>query len=1105
MQGINPLDVSQLPDWESGFDSKLTIESRMPYKVYTGILEQSAKDKRDYRLVRLPNNMVVICISDVNAKTAAVSLSVGAGSFANPSDTLGLAHLLEHMLFLGSAKYPEDGGLDAFITNNSGWCNAYTSGASTNYIFDFDNGVLDEALDRISSCFIEPLLRADAIGRETNVVDSEYQSKLTNDYRRQFVLQASLSNPNHPYSRFRTGNCSTLDSSDPESLRKKVVEFYNRYYSADIIKLVVSGNYSLDELTEMAVARFSAVESKGNTSPILSGHPLSENELGKIIRFKTLSDISKIRMAFALPDIRPHMRTQPFKYITWLIDHEGSGSLTQYLRKEGLATDVYAVLDYESVNFAILNITFNATAKGLAHYEQIVSALFAYLHMVAKCGPQKRIHDEIANALKLKYEYYEQTLARNYVLDLSAKAQNIYQAPEHMISCSSLMGDFDPSLISAALELCNSTNYRLLIGAKSHDGVEFSKKEKFYDVPYHVADLPEELTTGLGEDKQLEDNFHLPEANVFFPEDFSIMRQIDARPELDKSVPTLLKYNDSLELWYRQDDKFYLPKGTAMIKIVSPIVNSSPLNRAIFEILSRCWRYIMAEKLYSAKCAGLSYSISDLRSGIAVSINGFSDKLPLLAEQVVKILRHSIIDKSVFNDCMKNAQEQYSQIRLQASYLQAPEWINQLLVVQKWHSIDLEKSLSSITLGMLNSFSHDLFEQAHVKMLVTGNFTEEQALSIASTVQTIVKSQPLPTCQVPQARVVQLDTGYYLLPKTALSPEATQSLAVAYIQLGQKSDTQAKMVAHVLDNLFNMSFYNQLRTLEQLGYSVSARMWGLDKGNLFAKLLVQSESNPIYLSLRITEFLRAYRQTLVDLHASKVTKSAETLVSKRKEKLKTIAGEANRMWNHIKSEDYDYEQIDKEIACLQKITKNDLVQLWDTYINPATAPRYTRIDLHIWPTSARQPSSADLEKYPASILALQRLVKDGLDSELSLEELSAFVTSASKSDDPDNAFDQLMELCGRPQQPSQDELPKDGNNTVDAKIQKIRTGLQMALEGVTNTPSYHKHTSVDFATIGMTQTCEGIWVINDSAKFQSTQELNALLIPATELVPKYDS
>ncbi|PIA18006.1 hypothetical protein COEREDRAFT_34774, partial [Coemansia reversa NRRL 1564] len=291
-------------------------------------------------------------------------------------------------------KYPEDGSINAFISNNSGRCSAYTSGAKTSYFFNFDNGVLDEALDRISSCFIEPLLRVDAIGREANVVDSEYQFKITNDKRRQYALEEFLSNPNHPFSQFKCGNCSTLNSSAPEGLRKKLVEFYKRYYSADIIKLVISGNYSLDELTEMAVARFSAIESKGDTRPILSGHPLTKNELGKIIRFETLSDISKICIKFALPDTRPHERTRPFRYITWLINHEGSASLTQYLRSNGLATDIFASIRYECVNFSILNITFNVTTKGLEHYEQIVKAFFAYLHMVARCGPQKRIYDE---------------------------------------------------------------------------------------------------------------------------------------------------------------------------------------------------------------------------------------------------------------------------------------------------------------------------------------------------------------------------------------------------------------------------------------------------------------------------------------------------------------------------------------------------------------------------------------------------------------------------------------------------------------------------------------------------------------------------------------
>ncbi|KAJ2796551.1 metalloprotease [Coemansia guatemalensis] len=99
---MNPFDVKQLPDWETGFESRLTAESRMPYKEYTGPLEQSAKDKCQYRLLRLPNNMMVTCVSDPDTETAAAALTVGVGSHADPDDALGLAHLVEHMLGLVS-------------------------------------------------------------------------------------------------------------------------------------------------------------------------------------------------------------------------------------------------------------------------------------------------------------------------------------------------------------------------------------------------------------------------------------------------------------------------------------------------------------------------------------------------------------------------------------------------------------------------------------------------------------------------------------------------------------------------------------------------------------------------------------------------------------------------------------------------------------------------------------------------------------------------------------------------------------------------------------------------------------------------------------------
>jgi len=57
------------------------------------------------------------------------------GSLEDPERSLGLAHFLEHMLFMGSKKYPVHNEYSSFINQNSGMDNAYTSDLETNYYF----------------------------------------------------------------------------------------------------------------------------------------------------------------------------------------------------------------------------------------------------------------------------------------------------------------------------------------------------------------------------------------------------------------------------------------------------------------------------------------------------------------------------------------------------------------------------------------------------------------------------------------------------------------------------------------------------------------------------------------------------------------------------------------------------------------------------------------------------------------------------------------------------------------------------------------------------------------------------------------------------------
>jgi len=66
-------------------------------------------------------------------------MNVNVGMLDEPSDREGLAHFLEHMLFLGTEKYPNYDEYDKFLSQNSGFSNAYTTHLETNYYFDCSN------------------------------------------------------------------------------------------------------------------------------------------------------------------------------------------------------------------------------------------------------------------------------------------------------------------------------------------------------------------------------------------------------------------------------------------------------------------------------------------------------------------------------------------------------------------------------------------------------------------------------------------------------------------------------------------------------------------------------------------------------------------------------------------------------------------------------------------------------------------------------------------------------------------------------------------------------------------------------------------------------
>lgn len=260
---------------------------------------------------------------------------------------------------MGTKKFPIENEYGQYLSANSGSSNAYTAATDTNYFFDVaakpandedpsdtNPSPLREALDRFAQFFIEPLFLSSTLDRELKAVDSENKKNLQDDVWRLNQLEKSLSNPKHPYCHFSTGNLEVLKEL-PEAnginVRDKFMEFHAKHYSANRMKLVVLGREPLDVLQNWVVELFSDVVNK-NLPPNrwTEELPLRDIDLGTQCFAKPVMDSRELNLIFPFIDEEFLFESQPSRYISHLIGHEGPGSIMSLIKAKGWANSLSA-------------------------------------------------------------------------------------------------------------------------------------------------------------------------------------------------------------------------------------------------------------------------------------------------------------------------------------------------------------------------------------------------------------------------------------------------------------------------------------------------------------------------------------------------------------------------------------------------------------------------------------------------------------------------------------------------------------------------------------------------------------------------------------------
>lgn len=144
-------------------------------------IRKPIEDTKQYTYIKLKNGMKCVLISSSDVDMAALAVTVHVGSVSDPADVQGLAHLIEHMLFQGSSKFPARAELDKFIHTNGGYSNAFTSLYHVLLHLEIPYALLEPAAERVADAFTAPLLNSSYLREEIDVIQSEFDAASMDD------------------------------------------------------------------------------------------------------------------------------------------------------------------------------------------------------------------------------------------------------------------------------------------------------------------------------------------------------------------------------------------------------------------------------------------------------------------------------------------------------------------------------------------------------------------------------------------------------------------------------------------------------------------------------------------------------------------------------------------------------------------------------------------------------------------------------------------------------------------------------------------------------------------------------------------------------------
>ena len=851
-----------------------------------------ANEKRNIKGFKLENKINIILISDPDINISSCSVGVGAGYLQDKFE--GTAHFLEHLLFMGSKKYPEQNDYHSYIQINGGYDNAFTSDNMTCYYLSLETTFLKKGIEMLSWFFRAPLLDEKHISSEMEIIDSEHNKNILMDnWIMDDVFKNFIKNKNK-YKKFGTGNLKSLKNIT----KIDIFDFYNKYYTTDNLYVCIVDSKDINIMISDYIDYFSEIPIKTYMNDEERFHKdnielIPEN----MIVFNSSSEYIFINFYMIFNAVETNIiEYQIIFFINHLIGSEYINSLGYFLKENEFIKNMSSMLEYFYDYQANINLQLILNDEDINKFLQCYYSLNKFIDIIKKISEDDFI--ELYNnyrkikMLKLLYDSTSDSVSvSNNVVENMIKGD----IKESIVRQNYLL-EYNSLIYNKFLDIINSINIKITtnFNYENHKKNEFTKSI-WYESMYYV------------------DNFLLNEfnSNQFIDWNFNVMDVIGIKNiiiknninlNIDKySLPELIYDNDinKRKIYLLEFNKYDKPIANITI-IRKNIYLLNEENKLIVGIYIGLCNKILNYFLETMNDYKLTFTISQSREFLIYNFYGIDYKLDYFISQIIRQIHPETIFynkniKKYFNEIKRDITESIINLKYNSPYVICSKYLsyllnNNLLPKEKLYfisNLSFENFENKIQLCL--KYSYEYYILIGIKKFgfnfdINKNqdyiFTDDNYMTQLIDMISLNPKKYLIQDEILSEIEKKICFENYIISPDNINPNEINNCIIRYwnienisisnnineLDIGiSKKIIKLRLISDFVSTIFNEPLFDKIRTIDKLGYIVKSDYKTLMNNNniyYIVLFLVQSSYSIKKISNSFEEFNNFFKNDI---------------------------------------------------------------------------------------------------------------------------------------------------------------------------------------------------------------------------------------------------